>query len=601
MNPSNGNKAVQAVILLVNIILVGLFFILVINRTYPILGHDYAYFVTHLLDTDLHYRINGLSIQWFTPSFGGGLPAYANPQHLQFSLIQILTLLFNPWTASLLSIILYISAGITCFYIFAGTALELDWRASLLGGLFFVVTGFYIGHMISGQAGFMAFPLLSGIVLVFFWKKWSDLLSGVVIALMVSSLIYQAGFYTLVIFVLSCSITFPILYLVDSKIISFPALVKRALIALGFIVLISASKLYAVQTFMRHFPREIEIEASRTFLEGIISLIAQLLGTTTLAPWMAVTGQDVNSLPYVLNSIAPYPYSGLWETDNSISPALIGIFFIAALRHLQTRRKINLANLARDKIIALVILFGAVWFSLEYTLATGWLYELVRHLPILKSLHFNFRFMSLFYFPLALCGALILNQWFTNSAPKKANSLFLILSIVTLVSPFSYFLYTADVHYRFFDVRTALTAYQAGRNGETFPVTFVSDQNARDWNIIPLGATTLKPYEPIFGYRLEAFTPKIHPGAVFVVTDGFFNMTNPASFTFPETNGGAPFSLFTLADQEKLETFAGRRQPDWDIPKTHIAINIISLISFLAALTIIFLNTSFITRSLQKP
>ena len=156
MNSFNENKTVQAVILLTSIIFVGIFFILVINRTYPIIGHDYAYFVTHLFDTDLHYRINGLSIQWFTPSFGGGLPAYANPQHAQFSLIQLLAFLFDPWTAILLAIFLYITAGIICFYIFARYVLDLDWRASLLGALFFVVTGFYIGHMISGQAGFMA-------------------------------------------------------------------------------------------------------------------------------------------------------------------------------------------------------------------------------------------------------------------------------------------------------------------------------------------------------------------------------------------------------------------------------------------------------------
>ena len=68
-----------------------IFLIAFLNLGYPLVGHDYGYFVPHLLDTDIHYKTNGLNIQWYTPSWGGGLPAYPNPQHIQFSLPQLLT------------------------------------------------------------------------------------------------------------------------------------------------------------------------------------------------------------------------------------------------------------------------------------------------------------------------------------------------------------------------------------------------------------------------------------------------------------------------------------------------------------------------------
>ena len=72
-----------------------------IARDYPFIGHDYRYFIPRLIDTDLHLRLNGPWIQWYTPSFGSGIPAFPNPQHLQYSLVQALTYISNPWIAVL--------------------------------------------------------------------------------------------------------------------------------------------------------------------------------------------------------------------------------------------------------------------------------------------------------------------------------------------------------------------------------------------------------------------------------------------------------------------------------------------------------------------
>src|SRR6476619_2123806 len=80
-----------------------LIILLLINRDYPFAGHDYRYFISRLIDTNLHIQRNGLSIQWYTPSFGGGLPAFPNPQHLEYSIVQLFSFLINPWSAILLT------------------------------------------------------------------------------------------------------------------------------------------------------------------------------------------------------------------------------------------------------------------------------------------------------------------------------------------------------------------------------------------------------------------------------------------------------------------------------------------------------------------
>ena len=96
-------------IIAANLILIIGFYFVYLSRSYPFIGHDYRYFVPRLLDTYLHYRLNGPVIQWYTPSFGSGLPAYPNPQHMQYSLPQILLAVVNPWLAILVSMAVFLN------------------------------------------------------------------------------------------------------------------------------------------------------------------------------------------------------------------------------------------------------------------------------------------------------------------------------------------------------------------------------------------------------------------------------------------------------------------------------------------------------------
>lgn len=581
----------SAILLTVNIVWVGCFLLAVIYRNYPVVGHDFTYIVSHLFDTYLHYRINGLTIEWYTPSFGGGLPSYAHPQQMQFSLVQFLVFFIDPWRAVLIEMFTYLIAGFLCFYVFASQVLNLDWRASLLGSLFFVLTGFYISKMISGAFGFMEFPLLSAIILVLFWRRWSDVLAGAILALLVASLVYRAGFYVFVIFLISCGMILPLLYILTPGPFSFSSLVKRLMVAVVLTGAISVSKLYAVYTFMRYFPREITLQYSAAYTSSILPaalfFITQLLGTTTLAPLMAASGWGADLLPHILTGLSGYPVSGLWETDNGISPVLILILLVAGFQYLRSHKRVQISKIPKDKLLAAGLLMFVAWFNVEYILAKGWLYRVAHSLPILSSMHLNFRFTSAFYFPLAIVGTWIVDRWLQERSVKQANTLFIVLNIITVVSPLSYFLYTTDVNYRIFDVRNIITAYQQSREGVTFPVTYVADANTKDWDAITMGATTLKPYDPIFGYWLEAFKPQIHPGSVFDVTNGYFNMTNPASLTFPGQNGGKTFSLFASSDRQRLEEFTQRRQPNWHIPMLQIVFNYVSALSFFIAVGII--------------
>ena len=73
------------VLLIVNIAVICFAMVKYLTIDYPKVGDDYSLALPSLLDSALHFRMAGLSIQWYTPSFGGGIPAYPDPNNVLFS------------------------------------------------------------------------------------------------------------------------------------------------------------------------------------------------------------------------------------------------------------------------------------------------------------------------------------------------------------------------------------------------------------------------------------------------------------------------------------------------------------------------------------
>jgi hypothetical protein len=99
--------------------------------------------------------------------------------------------------------------------------------------------------------------------------------------------------------------------------------------------------------------------------------------------------------------------------------------------------------------------------------------------------------------------------------------------------------------------------------------------------------SNLYPYEPIFGYLLENYHPEIKAGSIWDVSDGYYNMTNPAGYVFPEINGSRPFERIPVSERDKLEAFANHRQPDWKIPHYQQALDWVSGLAFVFAAAVL--------------
>ncbi len=261
-----------------------LIIILLVNRDYPFIGHDYRYFIPRLIDTNLHIRLNGLRIQWYTPSFGGGLPAFPNPQHIEYSFVQWVSFFMGPWPAILLITAAVSLIGYSFFYKFLNEKLELDWKSSTLGAIFFLGNGFYIEHLIVGQLGYQLFPLGAVLLYSLFDKKNNSFFNAIILAMVTSLILYQAGFYLIIILFLSFAVTLPIIYLYRPALLDLNHSIRTFSLFLPLCVMLTAAKLYAVFALMSYFPRQIFDSYDVGIFQAFLGLIAQLLGVMVLSP-----------------------------------------------------------------------------------------------------------------------------------------------------------------------------------------------------------------------------------------------------------------------------------------------------------------------------
>jgi len=554
-----------AIIIIANLILINLALYLFLNLTYPMVGSDYRLAIPSMLDTVIHYRNNGLTIQWYTPSFGGGVPAFPDPNNSQFSLLEILPLLMTPWQAVFVSSVIYISLGFIASYRFFQKVLKLSVQASILGAVFFSANGFMMERVAVGHLGYQPFPLLAAVLLLFLDQEIPAGLAGLLLGAVAALLINQAGFFLIIVFALASLMTFPLIYLFRTEMFSWRHVTITLISGIAIGLLLSASKLSAIYSFMRFFPRLAEDVYSVNPISGILGIILQLLGTMNLLPMLSLARLDsgliLNFLIFTTGA-----FYGYWEFDMSMSPVVFGIIIVGVNMFFHAPRKYFKKYTANKKWVAFLLFIFFVWLSIEFTLANGWFYLHLRQLPILSSLHVNARFAAAFLFPLALIAAVMYDSWTRYWPEKKSIRTFILINIVTLLPLSSFFMFKDDLQARVYDIRPSLGIYQSFQAGEKFEVTGISDQESNT-EALQNRLSNLNLYDPIFGYLLENFHPEIKPGSIWDVSHGYFNMTNPSGYVFPEINQTRPFERIKIQDREKLAAFANHDEPGWKIPR----------------------------------
>jgi hypothetical protein len=588
-----------AIIIVFNILVIGGFIVWFSSRTYPMIGHDYRLFMPYMIDSFLHQKINGLTIQWYTPSFVGGRPVFPFPEDLQFSLPQFLLWVVNPWVANLTSIIIYSSIGFIATYYFLKRIMELNIPASILGAVFFIANGFYFDHMAVGHVTFQVFPLFAVVMVIVTHPKLPNWLGGLLLSFICAILLYS-GIHNAFFYVFTGIMVFPLLYLIKPSILN-----GKKILALGIwggvlTVLLCGSKVLAVYYLMRFFPRIAQDNYTTNFFTGVVGMVHQLLGTMTMAPIYRLLGDPARFIPALIEGTnSPYR---IWELDASLSPALLlllGGGAIAFLRHKPDFK----ASIVPKRLIAEACLVLAIWLVVEFTLAKGIIYPLIRNLPLLQSFRVNSRFICAFIFPLSMVGAVIFNAWSTHwKSEKKTWSVFLAFNGISLISLWFFHYIPAANMVLICDVRPILSTYEKIRyEGETFPINQVVP-DATPWDVFQENATNLNDPYNTFIKGIGIYTQTLHAGSVYDVNNSTYNMIDPTGYVFPEVNNTTLFERIPVTETDKFLDFINRRQPNWNLPVAQQVFDWISfstLIGEFGAL-IIFLAIKWVRSSRLK-
>jgi hypothetical protein len=419
-------------LIIANLIVINGVLYFFINLNYPLVGHDYSGTIPGMLDTTIHYRNNGLTIEWYTPSIGGGVPIFPDPNTGQFSILGILPLWFTPWQSVFISSVIYISLAFLACYRFFQQVLKLSWQAGILGAIFFSANGFMMERIAVGHLSFQAFPMLAIIVLLCFDTALPVGIAGILLGGTVALLVHQAGYFLVIVFGMSGLIIFPLIYLFQPQMFSWRRLTIILTSGAVIALLLSASKLSAVYSFMRFFPRQVTDSYSTTLSQSIFGIAMQLLGTMNLVPLFLIAKLDPNLLNnyFIYATGAVYGY---WEFDMSMSPVVFGILIIGLRQFLRTPQRYMGTYAYSKKWGALLLFLLFTWLSIEFTLANGLFYPHLRQLPILSSMHVNARFAVAFLFPMALLAAIIYNSWNIRWVEKKSTAVFILVNVLTLL------------------------------------------------------------------------------------------------------------------------------------------------------------------------
>ena len=555
------------------------------------LGHDWALFLPRLLDGYFWSEANGyLSVPWFTPSFCGGVPKFPNPQSLYYSLPQILTIWTGPITAIRLTFATGLLVGFFSFYQMMRGVYRASRPIAVLAAALFLFNGLFLSRMWIGHLTFHAF-MFAPLVFLFVlreperensgrsWKLVRDLiLAGWVIAYFV----HTAAAHLLPQLLLMTTILATVRILLDST-YSVSRFFLRFAGATGIALALSAAKVVAVLSYLRHFPRTLY---SLPGIDSFADLFSITIQTLLLTPPGAQAARAVVNARWSLGHHE-------WNFGLTIVPlCLIALALLTWAKDGGWRR--NWRALSRRQALAAAALIAALAFPIAINYYTPAWNALLKTLPILGSSSNLFRWLSV-YMPFLIVAATLSIEW-----QEPLRALRLPISIVGMgaivvlnVAP-DRSAYDSERY----DPTATIDAYSRVSEGAWEPriTTIAKERDAAGQadflggrnESLALGASQLNCYEALFGYRLESFPRKsLHVGSILDETDGLLNLKRPSCYVYPEENGCAPGDHFETADREKALAFAAYRPLPFQFSALQKRANQVSLWSLILSILLV--------------
>ena len=562
-----------------------------------LLGHDYEYFIPSFIFGKIWFLNNFLSVPWFTPSICCGIPFYADPQSMYYSIPQIIFLIFNP-ILSVKLIFLFLSAlSYIGMFLLVNKNLKFDIYTSLLCASLFLFNGFFVYRAISGHVAYLSYIFIP-IYCFFLIQSYENQLKNKssFVYLILSSIIFANFFHSgsgpiiLIILISILSVlSFYSLFIQSLKIFA------RFVLSVFLGILISLSKITAVLFFLSNFPRNYPTTEFHSFFSFVKTFFLSFF----VQPDQEYFNDNLTSM---------FPF-GLHEIEFGVSLVpLILIFFIFFLN--KKKFKLNYQSIYFFSLIIII-------FLIPVLLNVNFLnqFQLIQKIPILNSTWVQSRWMAVYILPIIIVSGLIVQNLYFNTTQKKYLTIFFIS--ILLVQNFmrdNNWHFNEARHYNVEKANNFSMSISKNKKFEIFGPAILMNQNntpkiVNNKNDMSFynGFSPLTCYQPIFGYGLEKLNArKIIFGSKEVFSDNsyllysnkFDNKDNhfaffkPSCFLFPKANNCLPGDLFKVSEKEKLIKFTTYKKFDFKQNKLQIISNYISILTFISCL--LYLIYSFV-------
>jgi hypothetical protein len=334
----------------------------------------------------------------------------------------------------------------------------------------------------------------------------------------------------------------------------------------GGAFLLSLSKLTAIYSFMRFFPRHIPFDR---FGEGMSTLgyISRALFAIPQKP--ALFAKLQISLE-------------IQEMSMFVSPIVL-LGFVSLLFVILQQRRYLWQERGRLVLLLFFFLILSVFF-LQLVRGYGVLIIPLERVPILASIHAVVRFLYPFSLFLSILGVIGLQLLVRGSARLLAleHPLVFLSSLLTVGALFLAYgsiLSSEDLLRRNVRYDRILELLREHR-WFSRPVTQVRWGGTFPFHVLQ-GSTGVHCYESLFGYRGEEQVTSLTKGLVYEVRSGSFNLLNPVCLQYPKENNCHPGDRIAVTDRENFERFRSGESTTWRLSRTQHISDFISLATFL--------------------
>jgi hypothetical protein len=368
---------------------------------FPLMGNDYKFWVPLIYEGRIAFWSFGTLAYDFSPLRCLGLPAFASPNSLLFSIAHGFSLLGSDLLALVAAI------GVVFAFAFLGALrlfrhLGLSQRAALLLATGWCLQGWAAARVIAGHLPFLQMLLVPWLLFVVIAGR-AGVVALLAAAFWLSHMLYSGAFYSFLIALVSVGISVLLLATRVGEQLGRPNLrdcLRNAAAIAGLTLAMTLPKLIGVTDFLALFPREARL-AQVPFWKALLYAV----------------GNVALPVPLPYGSLVGWPF-GNWESYQFLFPTL---FFALLFLAWQGRSERGTRAAAW---LALLLLGSAL-------LTSGLLAPVFASLPILESLHVNPRWNAMILLPLAvLACVMIVEADFLNGRDRIAFWVLLALFVV---------------------------------------------------------------------------------------------------------------------------------------------------------------------------